>query len=72
MHARTLGASRFDVMTLASKGYHSGMDGVDDLTERFIHDCGYGIVKATVEDVVVCFNDIIMVHRKVQDLWHNN
>ncbi len=72
MHARTLGASRFDVMKLASAEYHYGMDGVDDLNEKFIQDCGYGIVKATVEDVVVCFNDIIMVHRKVRDLWHNN
>ena len=72
MHARTLGASRFDVMKLASAEYHSGMDGVEDLSEKFIQDCGYGIVKATVEDVVVCFNDIIMVHRKVRDLWHNS
>ena len=72
MHARTLGASRFDVMKLASEGYHSGMDRVDILTERFIQDCGYGIVKATMEDIVVCFNNIIMVHRKVRDLWHNN
>ena len=71
-HARTLGASRFDVMKLATQGYHAGMDGVDVLTDGFIHECGYGIVKATVEDVVVCFNDIIMVHRRVRDLWHNN
>ena len=58
-------------MTLG-KFDHAGMDGVDVLTECFIQDCGYGIVKATVEDVVVCFNDIIMIHRKVRDLWHNN
>jgi len=72
MHARTLGASRFDVMKLASAEYHYGVDGVEDLNEKFIQDCGYGTVKATVEDVVVCFNDIIMVHRKVRDLWHNS
>ena len=71
MHARTLGASRFNVMKLTSVEYHYGMDGVDVLKESFIQDCGYGIVKATVEDIVVCFNDIIMVHRKVCDLWHN-
>ena len=59
-------------MKLASAEYHYGMDGVDNLNEKFIQDCGYGIVKATVEDVIVCFNDIIMVHRKVRDLWHNN
>ena len=24
-----------------------------------------------MEDVLVCFNDIVMVHRKVRELWHN-
>jgi hypothetical protein len=70
MHAHTLGASRFDMTKLASADYHYGMNGVDNLNESFIQDCGYDIVKATVEDVVVCFN--IMVHRKVRELWHNN
>ena len=72
MHALTLGASRFDVMKFASVEYHYGLDGVDVLNESFIQDCGHGIVKATVENVVVCFNNIIMVHRKVRELWHNN
>ena len=42
MHARTLGASRFDVIELASVDYHHGMDGVEVLIEGFIQDCGYG------------------------------
>jgi len=72
MHALMLGASCFDVMKLSSAEYHYGMDGVDVLNESFIQDCGYGIVKATMEDVVVCFDDIIVVHHKVRKLWHNN
>ena len=72
MHAHMLGASCFDVMKLTSVEYHYSMVGVDVLNESFIQDCGYGIVKATMEDVVVCFNDIIMVHHKVCKLWHNN
>jgi hypothetical protein len=58
MHARTLGASCFDVIRLATKDYHGGMDGVVNLTEEDIRACGYRQVKATAEDVVVCYNDI--------------
>jgi hypothetical protein len=71
MHARTLGASCFDVIQLATKDYHGGMDGVVNLMEEDIRVCGYGQVKATAEDVVVCYNDIILAHRKVSELWHN-
>jgi hypothetical protein len=71
MHARTLGASCFDVIRLATKDYHGGMDGVVNLTEEAIWACGYGQVKATAEDVIVCYNDIILAHCKVSELWHN-
>jgi hypothetical protein len=71
MHARTLGASCFDIIQLATKDYHGGMDGVVNLTEEDIRACGYGQVKAIAEDVVVCYNDIILAHRKVSELWHN-
>jgi hypothetical protein len=71
MHARTLGASCFDVICLATKEYHVGMDCVATLTEADIQDCGYGQVKATAEDAVVCYNDIILAHRKVCELWFN-
>jgi hypothetical protein len=69
MHACTLGASRFDVIRLATKEYHVGMDGVVTLTEADIQACGYGQVKATTEDAVVCYNNIILAHRKVCELW---
>ena len=72
MHARTLGASRFDIVKLALADYYCGMDGIKTLSENFIQDCGYGCVKATMEDVVVCFKDIIMVHHKVRELWYNS
>jgi hypothetical protein len=72
MHARTLGASHFDIIKLATKEYHVGMDGISTLSKKLIQECGYGTVKATMEDVVVCFNDIIMVHHRVRELWCNS
>ena len=70
-HARALGASRFDVIRLATEDYHIGMDGCDTLTEEILQDCGYSHIKASIEDVVVCYNDIILVHNKVRELWYN-
>jgi hypothetical protein len=72
MHAQTLGASRFDIIKLATKEYHVSMDSVSTLSKELIQQCGYGTIKATVEDVVVCFNDIIMVHHRVRKLWYNS
>jgi hypothetical protein len=71
MHACTLGVSCFDITSLATKEYHVGMDGVDTLTKEDIQACGYAQVKASIEDVVVCYNDIIFVHNKVSGLWYN-
>ena len=72
IHARTLGASRFDLMRLATEEYHVGMDGCDSLTEDILQECGYAHIKASVDDVVVCYNDIILVHHKVRELWYNS
>ena len=47
------------------------MDGCTLLTEDVLQDCGYSHIKASVEDVVVCYNDIILVHNKVRELWYN-
>lgn len=58
-------------MRLATEDYHVGMDGCATLTEDVLQDCGYAHIKASVEDVVVCYNDIILVHNKVQELWYN-
>ena len=72
IHARTLGASRFDLMRLATVEYHVGTDGCDLLTEDILQECGYAHIKASVDDVVVCYNDIILVHHKVRELWYNS
>ncbi len=72
MHARTLGASCFDIIKLATKEYHVSMDGVVTLSKELIQECGYGTIKASVEDVVVCYNNIIMVHHRVHELWYNS
>ena len=58
-------------MRLATEAYHVGMDGCAILAEDVLQDCGYAHIKASVEDVVVCYNDIIMVHNKVRELWYN-
>jgi hypothetical protein len=71
-HVQTLGAGCFNIIKLATKEYHVGMDGVSTLSKKLIQECGYGTVKATVEDIVVCFNDIIMVHHRVHELWYNS
>jgi hypothetical protein len=66
-----MGASRFDVIRLATPEYHIDMDGTDNLTEDTLQVCGYSTIKATVDDVMVCYNDIILVHHKVMELWYN-
>jgi hypothetical protein len=71
MHARTLGASCFNIIRLATEIYHAGMDSVDALTETDIQACGHAQVMATAEDAVVCYNDIILTHCKVSELWYN-
>ena len=71
MYARSLGASRFDVIRLVTPEYHVDMDGCESLTEDVLRECGYAQIKACVEDVVVCYNDIIMGHHKIRDLWYN-
>jgi len=67
IHARPLGASRFDVICLATPEYHVDMDGSDTLMEDILQDCEYSQIKANVDDVMVCYNDIILVHHKVME-----
>ncbi len=71
MRARSLGASRFDVIRLACLEYHIGMDGVTTLTEDILEAHQFSQVTANVKDVVVCYSDIILAHRKVTKLWYN-
>ncbi len=48
------------------------MDGVPTLTEDILEARGFAQVTANVEDVVVCYNDIILAHRKITELWYNS
>jgi hypothetical protein len=68
---QSLGASRFNVLRLACPAYHGGNDGAPALTEEFIQQCGFTCIKASAEDVVVCYNNIMYVHQKVRELWYN-
>jgi hypothetical protein len=68
MRTRSLGASCFDVIRLACSEYHIGMDGVTTLTEGILEAREFSQVTANVEDVMVCYSDIILAHRKVTEL----
>ena len=49
-----------------------GMDGVPLLTEDILEARGFAQVTGSVEDVLlVCYNDIILGHKKVTKLWYN-
>jgi hypothetical protein len=72
MQACTLGASCFNIIRLATKEYHIDMDGVASLTEEDIQACGYSRVKASMEDLVMCYSNINLVHRKASKLWYNS
>ena len=71
IYVHTLGTSRFNVIRLATEEYHVRMDGCATLTEDVLQDCRYTQIKASVEDVIVCYNGIILVHNKVRELWYN-
>jgi hypothetical protein len=64
--------SRFDLAGLADTGYHIGDFGVDTLTELIISNCGYQTFHVDhPEDVLLCFQEIINIHRVVVQTWTN-
>ncbi len=65
-HARQLGASRFDIASLAHASYHAGHYGAPRITASFLQDCGY--TNITSDDVVTCFNDIVSAHERIYQL----
>ena len=70
--ARERQLSRFDITGLATPGYHGELDGVDELTIPFLHECGYNsFAPEAPEDVLLCYRDIQLVHRKVLSGWEN-
>ena len=70
--ARNMKTSRFDLAGLANTGYHIGDFGVDTLTELIISNCGYQTFHVDhPEDVFLCFQEIINIHRVVVQTWTN-
>jgi hypothetical protein len=70
--ARELKTSHFDMASLAHLDYHGGTDGLSELTIKFIHESGYDSISVEAsKDILLCYNDIILVHRKVVTGWTN-
>ncbi len=65
--------SLYNIAGLASDAYHGGPYGVQTLSERFIHNCGYASFSDTLsaKDVIICYNEIQQIHWKVLQLWEN-
>jgi hypothetical protein len=65
--------SCYDIALLATANYHGKEDCVQMLMEQFIHDCGYtSLLPESLKDVLICYQDIIVVHRKkVISSWVN-
>jgi hypothetical protein len=44
-----------------------------DLTELFIHNCGYHsfLITVSMEDIIICFNEIQQIHCKIIQCWYN-
>jgi hypothetical protein len=56
--ARDLKLSRYDIASLATANYHGKEDGVQMLTEQFIHDCGYSSLSPkSPKDILICYRD---------------
>ncbi len=71
--ARDRQLSIFDIPGLANDLYHGGSDGVEELTITFLHECGYNsFAPEAPEDVLLCYRDIQLVHRKVMSGWFNS
>ena len=64
------GMSRYNMAALADKDYHRGVRGFDPLKIRIIiKNCGYTAINS--DDIILCYRDIIQLHRKTLDGWMN-
>ena len=61
--------SRYDLAALAYKDYHGGVRGFDPLMIRTIKNCGYTAIN--LDDIILCYRDIIHLHRKTLEGWTN-
>jgi hypothetical protein len=69
---RNMKTNRFDLAGLADSDYHIGDDGVALLSEGIISNCGYQSFHVDhPEDVLLCFQEIINLHRLVVQTWTN-
>jgi hypothetical protein len=67
--AQAAGVSLLDVAALGCQEYHGYEEGYCPLTTEIIFRCGYR--NHTGDAVIACHHDIILLHRKVLDLWVN-
>ncbi len=67
--ARTTGVSRFDVERLATPEYHGGTNGVTTLDVAYLGRCGLNTI--SMDDIMTCYNDIILAHHCIQECWLN-
>jgi hypothetical protein len=64
-------SSHLDVLKLASNLYHLGYDGIRQLTEKIIFNCGLTKATGHVDDANFCFQDVFHVHKKVYNGWYD-
>jgi hypothetical protein len=70
--ARKKNKSRFDLAGLAHMDYHVDKDSVEVLTKCIISNCGYKSIQADhPDDILLCFNEIILLHKVVVQGWRN-
>ena len=65
--------SHYDIANFATPCYHGNEASVSVLMEKFICDCRYNSFSPeSTKEVLFCYNDIMMVHRKVVAGWVNS
>jgi hypothetical protein len=71
VHVRRI-KSHFDLAGLAHADYHVDEDGVEVLTKRIISNCGYKSIHVDhPDDILLCYNEIILLHKVVVQGWRN-
>jgi hypothetical protein len=67
--AQKAGHSPLDAAALGCQEYHGYECGYPCLTIEIIYHCGYCNLMGA--GVITCFNDIVLMHRRVLDMWVN-
>jgi hypothetical protein len=67
--AQSAGVSSLDVAALGCQEYHGYEDGYYPLTQDIIFRCGY--CNHIGNEITACHQDIILLHRRVLDMWVN-